>query len=400
MEPNIDSGKWGAGGDRDGERLSEHRAEARSFPQPRLVEPIVALDQAARGTATPTSPVQSRDPAPPLLIEKLHLRSSAPGLRVTGADPLIDRIAASRLSVVITGETGAGKEALAQSLHARSPRCRKSMVTINCAAICDSLLEGELFGYERGAFTGAVKPKMGLVEAADGGTLFLDEVAELSPGAQAKLLRVIETRVVTRIGSVTPRTVDVRFVAATNRDLELAVEDGRFREDLRFRLEGIHLVVPPLRERLEEILLAARGFLREAVARDGGAQPQLTAEAEAVLLSHTWPGNFRELRNVMERAAVLCADGRIGVGDLLLSDAGGRQQTRSSSPTPPVVATTDERARILSALARCAGNQTRAAKLLGISRRALITRLDTLNIVRPQARRLRVLAAVVPRDLS
>ncbi|MEO7669781.1 MAG: sigma 54-interacting transcriptional regulator, partial [Polyangia bacterium] len=291
------------------------------------------------------------------------------------------------------------KEALAQSLHARSPRCRKSMVTINCAAICDSLLEGELFGYERGAFTGAVKSKMGLVEAADGGTLFLDEVAELSPGAQAKLLRVIETRVVTRIGSVTPRTVDVRFVAATNRDLELAVEDGHFREDLRFRLDGIHLVVPPLRERPQEILPAARGFLREAVARDGGAQPQFTAEAEAALLSHTWPGNFRELRNVMERAAVLCADGRIGVGDLLLSDAGGRQRARSAAPTPPVAAT-DERARIVSALARCAGNQTRAAKLLGISRRALITRLDTLNIVRPQARRLRVLAAVAPRDLS
>jgi transcriptional regulator with PAS, ATPase and Fis domain len=360
------------------------------------VAALVAAEQASSGGAP--SPVQTRGSARSRWSDDSARRPSILGLPVTGADPLVDRIAASRLSVVITGETGAGKEVLAQSLHARSPRSRKSMVRINCAAICDSLFEGELFGYERGSFTGAVKSKMGLVEAADGGTLFLDEVAELSPAAQAKLLRVIETRVVTRLGSVTPRTVDVRFIAATNRDLQLAVDEGRFREDLRFRLDGIHLVVPPLRERPGEILPAALGVLREAVERDGRPLLELTAEAEAALLSHTWPGNFRELRNVMERAAVISTGGHIGVSDLLIPRAGPPQQQVQSAAAQRLpalaLAAADERARILSALARCAGNQTRAAKALGISRRTLITRLEALNIARPQAHRLRVLAAV------
>jgi two-component system response regulator AtoC len=323
------------------------------------------------------------------------LPPSALGLSVIGDDRLIDRIADSRLSVLITGETGAGKEVLARSLHTRSPRACKPLVVINCAAICDSLIESELFGYERGSFTGAAQSKMGLIEAADGGTLFLDEVAELSLSAQAKLLRVIETRMVTRVGAVSPRSVDVRFVAATNRDLDLAVEDGGFRDDLRFRLDGIRLIVPPLRDRPAEILPAARGFLLAISQRDGLPLSVLTEEAEIALLENAWKGNFRELRNVVERAAVICKDGRIEVEDLLLS--GRIQETwnedrnnthRRASAAPAV-----DRDRILSALRTCAGNQTSAAKILGISRRTLISRLDPLGIARPRTRRLRVVAA-------
>jgi DNA-binding NtrC family response regulator len=303
---------------------------------------------------------------------------------------VVDRVARTRITVLLTGETGSGKEVLARRLHANSPRAGKPFVDINCAAVCETLIESELFGFQRGAFTGAEQSKVGLIEAADGGTLFLDEVGELSRAAQAKLLRVIETRTVLPVGGTKPRPVDVRFIAATNVDLEAGVAGGRFREDLFFRLEGFRLKIPPLRARVDEILPAARQFLAKFSTREGMPLPVLTPGAKAALEHHRWPGNFRELRNVIERAAVLCTNGRIEFEDLQLpaSENGRGEFTRRPGSAVPGA----ERARILDALNACAGNQTRAAQLLGISRRTLVTRLDSLGIARPQRGPLRAVA--------
>ena len=337
--------------------------DAQDYPRPRLVEPIAEGAMVAR-------PVQSARPA----------SSSIDDFR-----RIVDRVARTRISVLITGETGAGKEVLARQIHFDSPRAAKPIVCVNCAAVCESLIESELFGVQRGAFTGAEQSKVGLIEAADGGTLFLDEVGELSLVAQAKLLRVLETRMVLPVGSTKPRLVDVRFIAATNVDLESAVASGRFRDDLFFRLEGIRLNIPPLRERVDEIVPAARQFLTEFSTREGLLPiPVLTPGAAGVLERQPWKGNFRELRNVIERAAVLCTNARIEVEDLLLPDAGSGFGTASGRSRSTGAET--ERARIVDALNTCAGNQTRAARLLGMSRRTLIMRLDSLGIARPQRR--------------
>jgi two-component system response regulator AtoC len=343
----------------------EHR-----FPLPRLVEPI------------PSLPITGALPG---------TRRIGPALPVTSRDQLVDRVAQSRVSVLITGETGAGKEVLARRIHQSSPRADKPMISINCAAVCGSLIESELFGHQRGAFTGADQSKVGLIEAADGGTLFLDEIGELSLAAQAKLLRVIETRVVVRVGGVSPKLIDVRFIAATNCDLDSAVEHGSFRDDLLFRLEGIRLMVLPLRARVDEILPAARQFLEEFAKRDGLKLAVLSEDAERALLRHTWKGNFRELRNVIERAALICSGGVIEADDLLLPDA--RQFTPARASGSPDGDDAIERDRIVSALSVCAGNQTRAASLLGMSRRTFVTRLEALAVPRPRARRLRSLPA-------
>jgi len=296
-------------------------------------------------------------------------------------DRIIERVAQSRISVLITGETGVGKDVLAKRIHHVSPRAASPFVAVNCAAFKDELIESELFGHERGAFTGADKARVGLFEAASGGTLFLDEVGELSMKAQAKLLRVLETRQVQRVGGLTVRVADVRVISATNRDLPSDVDDGRFRADLLFRLEGIPLALRPLRERPWEILPAAHQFLEELAARDGVAPLSLTAAAERALCEHGWAGNFRELRNVIERAAVLCDDGWIQPADLAL---GGSQLAAQAAAPGTTLGDGAERARIVAALATCAGNQSRAAKMLGISRRTLVARLDTYAISRPR----------------
>lgn len=351
-------------------------------------------------TSAPVSPEPRRQD------EGQDVPSSA--LVVTNDDQRIDRIAQSRISVLIIGETGAGKEVLAQRIHRRSLRAGKPLVTVNCAAICASLIESQLFGHQRGAFTGADQAKTGLIEAADGGTLFLDELGELSRDAQTKLLRVLEERQVLPVGSVTPRAVDVRFIAATNVDLDAATAAGRFREDLLYRLEGIRLHVPPLRSRIEEVIPAARQFLEGFSAGSGQAVPVLTPDAETALRRHTWKGNFRELRNVVERAALICSDGRIEAADLMLPDAPAvsrREPIAISAPLPalhppggrptpkPEPTSERERDRIIAALNDCAGNQTRAARMLGVSRRTLITRLEKFGLARPRRRPLRSLLA-------
>ena len=297
------------------------------------------------------------------------------------------KVAGSTINVLIVGETGAGKEVLARAIHDASPRADHPLVCLNCAALSDSLLEGELFGYEKGAFTGAFHAKPGLLEAAASGTLFLDEIGEMSLVIQAKILRALESREVLRLGATRPRPVDVRFLAATNRNLEEAVAAKTFREDLYFRLNGITLAIPPLRERVDEIAFLARLFLERAARSIGRRPPLLAPEVVARLQSHTWPGNIRELRNVMERALVLAASGRITLDHLPL-EAMARPLEPQAAVTaavdrPPTTMAEIERRSILEALERCAGNQTRAAELLGMPRRTFCKRLRAYNVARP-----------------
>jgi two-component system response regulator AtoC len=219
---------------------------------------------------------------------------------------MAERVAQGRISVLILGETGVGKELFAEAIHRGSPRRRQPFVKLNCAAISEALLESELFGHERGAFTGAEQAKPGLLEVASGGTVFLDEVGELSMATQAKLLRAIEQRQVLRVGSLQPRDLDVRFVSATNRDPEAQIRAGLLREDLFYRLEGVTLRIPPLRERRQEIAPLAQAFLRRGADELGlEVVPALSPRAEALLVGYDWPGNIRELRNVIDRALLL-----------------------------------------------------------------------------------------------
>jgi DNA-binding NtrC family response regulator len=311
-----------------------------------------------------------------------------------------ERAARASISVLLLGETGVGKEVLARAIHARSPRAGGPFMGINCAALAESLLEGELFGAEKGAYTGAVAARAGLFEAASGGTVFLDEVGELPLPTQGKLLRVLEERVVTRLGSTRPRPIDVRFVAATNRDLDADSRAGKFRSDLYFRLAGISLQIPPLRQRPAELELLAAGFVRSAC-RDLERSAPLGISPEAMdkLRGYAWPGNVRELRNVIERAAVLCVGDTIQPEHLpaavLQSAAAPVAAVVSALPSAAPSASSGgadlqgeiralERARIVEALDRCGGNQSRAAEMLGISRRTLVSRLSEFGLPRPR----------------
>jgi DNA-binding NtrC family response regulator len=296
---------------------------------------------------------------------------------------LAARVARGTISVLLRGETGTGKEVLCEHLHRASARARGPLIRINCGALGESMIEAELFGHERGAFTGAHADREGLLEAADGGTVFLDEIGELPAGLQAKLLRVVEDRAVTRIGSTTPRTIDVRFVAATNRDLEAEVDAGRFRRDLYFRLAGVILEIPPLAERPDEIVALARRFAAGAAQRLDRPAPPFADDAIAALRAHAWPGNVRELRNAIERAVLLVGDG----------DAIDAAALQLATPAAPAAAPAGdlqhelaaiEKQRIVEALARCDGNQTKAAELLGMPRRTLVKRLAEYGIPRPR----------------
>jgi DNA-binding NtrC family response regulator len=301
------------------------------------------------------------------------------------------RAAASNINVLILGETGVGKDVLARTIHNLSSRSGKPMLPLNCAGLAESLIDSELFGHERGAFTGANAPKPGLLETAQGGTVFLDEVGELPPATQVKLLRVIETREVMRVGALKPRSIDVRFIAATNRDLEYEVLQGTFRRDLFFRLNGISLTIPPLRERVSEIAGLSAVFIQQACKEAGRAEPVLSEEVLDLLEGYSWPGNIRELKNVIERAIVLCQGNELLPEHLPLEKMTNDHllDTRLQSTPPPFAQAVgsdagDERQRILDALTACAGNQTRAAAMLGIPRRTFILRLDTYGIPRPQ----------------
>jgi two-component system response regulator AtoC len=295
--------------------------------------------------------------------------------------------ARSLINVLILGETGVGKEVLARAIHAHSRRANGIFLAVSCATFTESLQESELFGYEKGAFTGAVQARAGVFEAANGGTLFLDEVGELAPSTQAKLLRVLAEREVVRVGSTVARPLDVRVVAATNRDVEVDSETGKFRRDLYFRLNGISLLIPPLRERASEIEPLARMFLAEAAREvDRVEPPRLSTEALALLHRHSWPGNVRELRHVIERAVALCVGDTIWP-ELLPPSMGRPPGPRTEGRGAPIARpfeSSSERDRIVATLEDCAGNQTRTAALLGMSRRTLVTRLDEYGIPRPR----------------
>ncbi len=305
---------------------------------------------------------------------------------------IVERAAIADISILVLGETGVGKEVLARRIHALSPRADKPFVGLNCAALAASLLESELFGHEKGAFTGAAQAKPGLLETADGGTVLLDEVGEMPLAVQVKLLRVLEERQVLRIGGTRPRPIDVRVLSATNRNLEAEIASGSFRRDLFFRLNSITIEIPPLRQRLSEIEPLARRFANMAAQRLRLPPPEIDAEVLVRLRRYQWPGNIRQLRNVMERAVVLAEGARI-TADLLPADTyvgPVPKPAASVAPSPPTAAAgddvDDERQRILAALDRCAGNQTRAAELLGISRRTLVSRMAEYNLPRPRKR--------------
>jgi two-component system response regulator AtoC len=291
-------------------------------------------------------------------------------------------LARSPVRVLIGGETGVGKELLAAEIHRLSGRTGKYM-RLNCAGFTETLLESELFGYQRGAFTGATQAKPGLLEAASGGTVFLDEIGELPMALQAKLLRAIESQEIFRLGSVEPISIDVRFIAATNRDLPSEIARGAFRLDLYYRLAGVSLSIPPLAARRHRILPLAVHFLEAAAAQAGVAAPRLGHSAAARLQSHRWPGNVRELRNVVERALVVSLGaGEIRAEHILIDVKPPEAETAAVGPRDE---DSEERQRIIDALAKCGGNQTRAAKLLGISRATLATRIAFHRIPRPHA---------------
>ncbi len=320
-----------------------------------------------------------------IVVETLRTESVAPSGAMEDLKRLVGLVATSGLSVLLLGETGSGKDVTAQKLHQSSARAKGPFVRLNCAALPEPLLESELFGHERGAFTGAVKTKSGLLETASGGTVFLDELGEMPLTTQAKLLRALENREIMRVGGTEPRPIDVRFIAATNRDLPALVAEGSFRGDLYFRLNGITLRIPPLRERRNEIPDLARRF--------AGTVPILP-DAMSILERQPWPGNVRELRNVVERAVVLSQGQPVQAMHVVVDSFQSTMPAIPAAMRPSAPPTrsedlrkdvdTYERDRIVAALEQAKGNQTEAAEILGISRRTLVSRLDAYALPRPR----------------
>jgi DNA-binding NtrC family response regulator len=314
---------------------------------------------------------------------------------MAAAKSLLERIAASpATTVLLTGETGTGKDLAAKAIHYNSERAAKPFVNITCSALPEQLLESELFGHERGAFTDARQQKRGLLETADGGTVFLDEIGEMTPGLQAKLLRFLEERTFKRVGGLHDIKVDVRVIAATNRDLEDEVRAGKFREDLFYRLQVMPVRLPPLRERVGDIPLLVAHYVdrynREFRKRVRGLQPA----AQALLDQYGWPGNVRELRNAIERAMLLADHGLLGIEDFATLS---RSTTSTPFRLPPegVNLETVERQLLVQALERANGNQTQAGHLLGINRDQVRYRIEKFGLTRPQQESLSSASAAV-----
>jgi transcriptional regulator with GAF, ATPase, and Fis domain len=302
---------------------------------------------------------------------------------------LVRKVAASESAVLLRGESGTGKELLARALHENSPRAGKAFVKVHCAALSPSLLESELFGHVKGAFTNAIRDKVGRFEAAHGGTLFLDEIGDVSLDVQVKLLRVLQEKTFERVGSSEPVKVDVRVVAATHQDLEQLIRAGRFRDDLYYRLNVLPIRVPPLRERAEDVAELALHFLRLYARRTGKAVSGIDDDALALLKGHPWPGNIRQLENVLERAVVIADGPVITPGELppdlqaaetVTNGSGGNHGIRLDLPGgSPLDFRTEvgrsEREYLVRALAAAGGNKAEAARALGIARSTLLSRL-------------------------
>jgi DNA-binding NtrC family response regulator len=340
-------------------------------------------------------------------VQEIAVSSRVPPLgygapAMLAAERALQKVAVTDATVLLMGESGTGKEIAARAVHDWSARAHGPFVAVNCAALSTTLLESELFGHEKGAFTGAHARQRGRIELAEGGTFFLDEVGELEPGLQARLLRVIQEKRFERVGGQQAVDANVRWIAATNRDLPAMVNEGRFREDLYHRIAVFPVTLPPLRDRAEDIGPLADRLLAQVAQSMGRPQLCLTAEAKRRLAGWDWPGNVRELANVLERSAILAEGPQIDAADLALFSLIKPRPPAArpaeipalpeERPAPAVdladLAAADERARIMTALERCAGNQTRAAQLLGISRGTLVNRLTEYEFPRPRKRAL------------
>ncbi len=293
---------------------------------------------------------------------------------------LADRAAVTDATILIVGESGSGKELLARRIHRKSRRAGQPFVAVNCAAIPENLAESELFGHEKGAFTGAAQRRLGRFEQASSGTLFLDEIGELSEGVQAKLLRALEERTIERVGGNRPVEVDIRLLAATNRHLEAEVEAGRFRQDLFFRLDVVRLEIPPLRKRPGDLELLVPALVAAVSARLGVPARPVSRPAFQILERHDWPGNVRELRNVLERALISATGDAIQPGDLPELGEGAAAPPRPGGGSSALSLDEREKAAILEALEQTGGHREKAARLLGISVRTLYNRLRRYGI--------------------
>jgi len=324
-----------------------------------------------------------------VIAERFSFASMIAGSRAMRAvTDTASRVAQADTTVLLEGESGTGKELLAKAIHFHSGRSRGPFVTINCGAIPEQLLESELFGHRRGSFTGAVSDKKGKFEAADRGTIFLDEIGELPLMLQVKILRVLQEREIDKVGDTRPIRVDVRVIAATNRDLEKMIADGGFRDDLYYRLAVVSIRMPPLRERADDIPLLVDHFLNKHTERLGKPRPDIDKVVYAAFNRHAWPGNIRELENVIERALVLDRDGRIGIDDMPGRLRAADQQVgtlRMELPDEGISLEEVEKELLLAALQKHAWNQTRAANYLRITRSTLLYRIQKFGLERPRS---------------
>jgi DNA-binding NtrC family response regulator len=296
---------------------------------------------------------------------------------------VVQQVAPTRAAILLLGESGTGKELIAKSIHQLSPRAQHPMVTVHCAALSPTLLESELFGHEKGAFTGAHERRIGRFEQAQGGTLFLDEIGEIDASTQIKLLRFLGERTFERVGSNKTLTADVRLIAATNKNLAELVKAGSFREDLFFRLRVVEIHLPPLRERAEDIPLLAQTFLREFARENDKPVSRFSVEAMDTLLHHSWPGNVRELRTAVEHAVVLCKSDKITPRDLPPSvrhPGGAPPPAASAKATDALSVKEAEKQLIIRALKATDGNRSLAAKKLGMSRRTVYRKLEEYGL--------------------
>jgi len=310
-----------------------------------------------------------------------HLVGESPAMQEVFE--VVRQVAPTRATVMLLGESGTGKEVVAKAIHQLSPRAPQPMVTVHCAALAPSLLESELFGHEKGAFTGAHERRIGRFEQAQGGTLFLDEIGEIDASLQIKLLRFLGERTFERVGSNKTQTADVRLVAATNKDLEALVKAGTFREDLFFRLRVVEIHLPPLRERTLDIPLLAHRFLREFAEENGKPVTDFTVDAMEALIHHAWPGNVRELRTAIEHAVVLCRGERVSARDLPPSVRGGvpaGADPQKLLARPDLTVKDAEKQLLIRALKETGGNRTLAAKKIGMSRRTLHRKLHLYHL--------------------
>ena len=371
--------------DADGPRLGA--LEVMNKADPFTPEDVATLEALAAQTVVALSNVRERE----LLIRsnnelegqaRLAARIIGQSTAITALRSTIERVARTDLPVLILGESGTGKEVVARAVHYSSPRQQNAFVPVNCAAIAETLLESELFGHEKGAFTDAHTTRAGKFEAAAGGTLFLDEIGDLSAGGQAKLLRVLEEKVVYRVGGTQPIPVDTRIIAATNRNLADAVHAGKFREDLFYRLTVVTIDLPPLRERRDDILVLAEYFL-QTFCKNAGRKPlKIGAEARKRLEQHDWPGNIRELRNLLERVAYLCPNDRIEVADLafILRPAKGNDSERFAELNLSDATDAFQREHIQQAIEKTGGHMGEAARVLGLHRPNLYRKMHMLGM--------------------